>query len=109
MGDPGLGGGSPVRKPTASQVLGEMMLRWDRAPWDASELIAALAHHGYAIVPRSMTAAMLAASRAAMRDYINRAPPDMRRKLGKRNGVATDVKHQIRFTAAVDAAPRPIE
>ena len=60
---------------------------------------------GWKLVPEHMTLAMLAASKNAMRDYINRLPPGERRKAGRRHGIQEDVKHQIRWAAAIAAAP----
>ena len=60
---------------------------------------------GWKLVPIKMTAAMLAASKNAMKDYIDRQPPESKRELGRRHGVHVDVKHQIRWAAAIAAAP----
>ena len=68
--------------------------------------IYALEAAGYAVVPIEMTAAMLAASKNAIKEYIDRAPPDHRKKLGKRHGISDEMKHQLRWAAAIKAAPR---
>tara|TARA_B110000503_G_C7023740_1_gene360922 strand:+ start:124 stop:291 length:168 start_codon:yes stop_codon:yes gene_type:complete len=52
-----------------------------------------------------MTLAMRAASKNAMKEFIDKQPPEFRAKLGRRHEVSVDLKHQLRWEAAVAAAP----
>ena len=60
---------------------------------------------GWKLVPIKMTLAMRAASKNAMKEFIDKQPPEFRATLGRRHGVSIDIKHKIRWEAAVAAAP----
>jgi hypothetical protein len=55
-----------------------------------------------------MTLAMRSASKAALREYINRLPPAERAKYDGLHGglkVNVNLKHELRYQAAIAAAP----
>ncbi|MDO8596610.1 MAG: hypothetical protein Q7R45_08300 [Sulfuricaulis sp.] len=64
---------------------------------------------GWKLVPVKPTLAMIEASKAAMKQYIDRAPEAERQELGRRGGVGVDIKHEIRYRAMLSAAPTPGE
>jgi hypothetical protein len=62
---------------------------------------------GWKLVPVKMTLAMRAASKRALKDYLDRLPEAERAKLPKRHGtrLGVDLKHDLRYEAAIAAAP----
>lgn len=60
---------------------------------------------GWKLVPVKLTAAMLAASKRAMKDYIERFPATERSR--KARAIPVDLKHEMRFAAVIAAAPPP--
>lgn len=89
-----------------AEAIDEERMMYGRDEDNAATILAALSDAGYAVVPVKLTAAMLAASKGAMKDYIGRQPPELRPKLGRRHGVDDATKYQIRWEAAVKASPR---
>lgn len=63
---------------------------------------------GWKLVPVKMTLAMRSASKAALKEYIDRLPEAERQKLPRRHGIrlGVDLKHELRYAAAIKAAPQ---
>jgi hypothetical protein len=66
---------------------------------------------GWVLVPKSMTPEMRQAAKRAMKEYIDKMPEEARSRMPRTEyggvRIPTNLKYDLRYMAAVKAAPQP--